>query len=104
MYQHNPDFMTDAFGWIGFSSGKLLFFPVGGDLVYNICPDSLTLKDALELEGQQHIFLSLNCIVTYRLWLGVRLDFCMQALAMLSFICLFVFCFIYLFVFLPSCS
>lgn len=51
VYQHNPSFMPETVGWIGFTSGKLLFFPLGGDSIHRINADSLALEDTLELEG-----------------------------------------------------
>lgn len=53
MYRSAPDFHTDVNSWIGCSSDKLYFFPLGKgeDSITVINPDTLEEEGKLELEG-----------------------------------------------------
>ena len=51
MYQCVPDFMPESSGWVGFLSRKLHFFPLGGDTISVIDPDTLAVENTLELGG-----------------------------------------------------
>lgn len=53
IYLSVPDFYAEVNAWLGYTSGKLYFYPlgVGKDAILRINPDTLAVEEELELEG-----------------------------------------------------
>ena len=53
VYEKAPDFFANERGWLGYSGGKLFFFPQGkgGDTITVLDPNTLTVETTFELEG-----------------------------------------------------
>ena len=52
VYEKAPDFFTGERGWLGYSGGKLFFFPKGGDTITALDPETLKTESSFELEGE----------------------------------------------------
>ena len=53
VYETAPDFFAGERGWLGYSEGKLFFFPLGltGDTITVLDPKTLAVETTFELEG-----------------------------------------------------
>ena len=53
MYEKASDFFADERGWLGYSGGRLFFFPLGkgGDTITVLDPNTLAVETTFELEG-----------------------------------------------------
>ena len=60
MYETAPDFFAGERGWLGYTGGKLYFFPKGGsaDTITVLNPQTLKVETTFELEGLQPLLIN----------------------------------------------